>query len=163
MSEEEETIDFASLAELKINADYTKAPENFPRGKYAAVVKSTKVRNISWEDKKTGEPRSQNILSIFFVPTEDIAGPTEDELEERGIKFGNRGVKHDYWLDPDSLWRLNKLYEACNIDFENRSHADIIENSLIGSECAILITEEEARKDSDGTLYNRIKAVSKLD
>ena len=155
-------INFADLAELNTSSDESKPPANFPPGKYASVVRGTpRTREVKWNDKETGEPKSVNVLSFYFVPTEDLEGVNQDELESRNIEFGKRGIKHDYWLDSDSLWRLNKLYEACGLDTEGRSHVELIEE-VVGSELGIIVTEEPAKKDSDGTLYNRIKAVVNL-
>lgn len=126
-------VNFKDL--LGKNMDKVERPKSFPGGTYRGNLGKFTV----------GESAKKRTPFVSFPIV--LSGPGDDvdleELSVRGLQdqFGKKTVKKEFYLTPDSEYRLKEFLESLGVPIQGRSYGEALPESA-GLEVLVELTEE---------------------
>lgn len=139
------TVNFKEL--LSVPVDSVKAPEALPEGHYTGRLRQYEFLESS--KKKTPFVR--------FTITLDSANEDVDAAALADVDLSKKQLRADYYLTPDSLFRLKNLLESLKINIAGRS----FDEALPETQNMIVVVEVTRRPNDDGSaFFNDVKDIA---
>lgn len=115
------SVDVRAL--LSVSMDDIKRPEPLPSGIYHAIIAGHKFGQAN-NEKKTPK--------VTFEYTNLELAEGQEHLFEEGLtaeKVAKGKMQSDFFLTPDSMWRLKEFLESLGIEVQGRSLEDAIQDT----------------------------------
>jgi len=141
-------VDFSSL--LKKPAGEAKKPEALAAGNYPGVIKSYELG----DQNKNKTPYVRLALGLTGWP--DGAEPQLDAKGEP-VDLSKRGLRRDYFLTDDALFRLDDLLRSCNIAVEGRSYEETLPE-LVGQ--PVIVEVQQYMNQSTNDIGNQVGSLA---
>jgi len=137
-------VDFKSL--LSRPTDDIKKPLALPAGTYYAMIKGYEL----------GESKQKKTPFVRFNFT--LTGPGEDISPEdlEGVDLGKKALRTDFYLTPDSEYRLKDFIESIGIPTQGRTFFELL------PECAskdVLLDVTQRNSDDGADVFNDVAKV----
>lgn len=137
--------DFSDL--LDRPAGTAERPKPLPAGSYTCIVAEQRFGTA-----RNQEQTPQCVYSLVpLSPGEDVDA---DALEAvRG--WDKRKRRAEFFLDEDSLWRLDDFLEKCGVNVNGRSYKECIPEAK-NTEIIAFFVQNPSTKEGDDTIFNNI-------
>lgn len=135
--------DFRNL--LSRPADNVKRPVPVPGGTYYGTIKS----------REFGESPEKKTPYVRFHLVNIRAGEDVDPAMLTEIDLAKKEMRADFYITPDSEYRLVEALESMGIDKSGRSLGEMIEDA-INQDVMIDVSVKPNQKEPDGPGFNNI-------
>jgi hypothetical protein len=127
-------VDFSTLLAMK--ADDVKPPPTLPTGTYNGVI----------ESHTFGKSREKQTDFVAFNLRVLSAGDDVEKSELGDIDLSQKKFTANFYITPNSFFRLTDFIKSCGIRTEGRSVAELIPE-VVGKEVLIPVVKAPDRRD----------------
>jgi hypothetical protein len=135
---------------LKQSSATIERPRALAAGHYSGTIKSFEFGRSS--------KKQTPFVRLFFTPEE--AANDVDPVEIEGIDFSKKELRKEYYITPQSLYRLSDMLDAV-LGTDSRSFDDRIPE-LRGARVVFAVTKRES-ETNEGEFFNDVGTVVSAD
>jgi len=121
---------------LSMRADDVKPPPTLPAGTYHGVIAS----------QKFGKSKEKQTDFVGYEIQFLRAGDDVEQSELGDINLSSKRHTANFYITPNSLFRLTEFFKSCGINTAGRSVAELIPEA-VGKEVLIPVTCTPDKKD----------------
>ena len=127
-------VDFQSL--MSMRADDVKPPPTLPTGTYHGII----------EAHKFDKSREKQTPCVTYTINVTHAGDDVDPAELAEVDLSRKQFTTNFYITPNSLFRLTDFIKSCGINTAGRSVAELVPE-VIGKEVMIPVVKTPDKRD----------------